>query len=61
MFLEFLQMLANKTYDTIVGLITGLLPLILLVVLIYVIYNAYSDVKILMLSPSRIFDGLLKK
>ena len=61
MFLEFLQMMVFKIRDTIYGFINGVLPLLLIIVLIYTIINAYTDLKILMLSPSRIFDGLLKK
>jgi len=61
MFLEFLQMMIFKIRDTIYGFINGVLPLLLIIVLIYTIINAYTDLKILMLSPSRIFDGLLKK
>tara|TARA_Y100000741_G_scaffold351444_1_gene322514 strand:+ start:2561 stop:2746 length:186 start_codon:yes stop_codon:yes gene_type:complete len=61
MFLEFLQMMIFKIRDGIVGFINGMLPLLLIVVLIYTIINAYTDLKILLLSPSRIFDALLKK
>ena len=61
MFLEFLQMMIFKIRDAIYGFINGVLPLLLIIVLIYTIINAYTDLKILMLSPSRIFDGLLKK
>jgi hypothetical protein len=61
MFLEFLQMMIFKIRDGIFGFINGMLPLLLIVVLIYTIVNAYSDLKVLLLSPSRIFDGLLKK
>ncbi len=54
-------MMIFKIRDTIYGFINGVLPLLLIIVLIYTIINAYTDLKILMLSPSRIFDGLLKK
>ncbi len=54
-------MMIFKIRDGIVGFINGMLPLLLIVVLIYTIINAYTDLKILLLSPSRIFDALLKK